>query len=77
MNMWLESIANLQRTRPIPVDVEDEPPDHGDETKVCTGCGRKKWIGDFYFKRTADKYRYSSQCKKCICKTKLMNGKKK
>ena len=71
MNMWLESIANLQRHRPPPMDMDlDTGEIKPIEIFQCKGpCGEFKPSTEFYVKRDTrwDKYFRQTTCKQCVC----------
>lgn len=65
MNVWTDiALANLQRTRGLPLDLleEDVP------TKVCNNCLEEKPETAFYLKNRPDGTTYRrATCKQCDC----------
>lgn len=65
MNMWLESIANIQRKRPPPLDVDLETRLIG-RLYACGQCGEEKTESGYYFRsRSNGSPRRSAVCKSC------------
>lgn len=71
MNVWTESLANLQRHRGPPMDMDlDTGEIKPMELFLCRGpCGERKRATDFYFKHDArtGAHRRQPQCKACVC----------
>ena len=66
MNMWLESIANIQRQRPPPQDVDLETKLIG-PLYACNKCGEEKTEAGYYFKPNRHgEYKRAPTCKVCV-----------
>lgn len=66
MNMWLESIANIQRKRPPPQDVDLETKLIG-PLYACNKCGEEKTEAGYYVRtnHSTGTSRRSTVCKAC------------
>lgn len=68
MNAWLESIANIQRQRPPPQDIDIETMMIG-PLYACTQCGEEQTESGYYFRTQRNGIqKRSSCCKACELK---------
>ncbi len=68
MNMWIESLANLQRKRPPPLDYDLETKLIG-PLYACTQCGEEQTESGYYFRTQRNgSQKRSACCKSCELK---------